>query len=303
MKNNYSYQGALEASERIGWRVEDIIGGDKRLDFSKPFMPESLAQVRKLSFLSPEEQRTLNQIRGHEYLAMFGLVEEFILPYVVDHTRPQLSGDDYRVRALLQFAGEEAKHIHLFKSFRREFEAGFGSKCEFIGPAEDVRKFVLSHGPLGVGIAILHIEWMTLRHYIEAVKDNQELDPQFKSMLKHHWLEESQHTKLDTLVVEELAANATESEIELAFKEYGEIGAFLDQGIQRQTEFDVESFMQASGRKLSRNEREQMSQAVLKGMRWTYLGTGMTHPNFLDTVQSIKPEARAQIEQMAPAFC
>ncbi|MET0586606.1 MAG: hypothetical protein ABW099_17155 [Candidatus Binatia bacterium] len=303
MKNNYSYQGALEASERIGWRVEDIIGGDKRLDFSKPFMPESLAQVRKLSFLSPEEQRTLNQIRGHEYLAMFGLVEEFILPYVVDHTRPQLSGDDYRVRALLQFAGEEAKHIHLFKSFRREFEAGFGSKCEFIGPAEDVRKFVLSHGPLGVGIAILHIEWMTLRHYIEAVKDNQELDPQFKSMLKHHWLEESQHTKLDTLVVEELAANASESEIELAFKEYGEIGAFLDQGIQRQTEFDVESFMQASGRKLSRNEREQMSQAVLKGMRWTYLGTGMTHPNFLDTVQSIKPEARAQIEQMAPAFC
>lgn len=303
MKNNYSYQGALEASERIGWRVEDIIGGDKRLDFSKPFMPESLAQVRKLSFLSPEEQRTLNQIRGHEYLAMFGLVEEFILPYVVDHARPQLSGDDYRVRALLQFAGEEAKHIHLFKSFRREFEAGFGSKCEFIGPAEDVRKFVLSHGPLGVGIAILHIEWMTLRHYIEAVKDNQELDPQFKSMLKHHWLEESQHTKLDTLVVEELAANASESEIELAFKEYGEIGAFLDQGIQRQTEFDVESFMQASGKKLSRSEREQMSQAVLKGMRWTYLGTGMTHPNFLDTVQSIKPEARVQIEQMAPAFC
>ncbi len=303
MQHHYTYQGALEASERIGWRVEDIIGGEKRLDFSKPFMPESLARVNQLSFLSPEEKRTLNQIRGHEYLAMFGLVEEFILPYVVDHTRPQLSGDDYRVRALLQFAGEEAKHIHLFKSFRRDFEAGFGSKCEFIGPAEDVRKFVLSHSALGVGIAILHIEWITLRHYIEGVKDNQDLDPQFKSLLKHHWLEESQHTKLDTLIVEELAANASEKEIDLAFKEYAEIGAFLDQGIQQQTEFDIESFVQATGRNLSRSEREQMRQAVLKGMRWTYLGTGMTHPNFLDTVQSIKPEARAQIEQMAQAFC
>src|SRR5512135_1354372 len=112
MKNNYSYQEALEASERINWRIEDIIGGEKRLDFSKPFMPESLAQVSTLSFLSPEEKRTLNQVRGHEYLAMFGLVEEFILPYVVEHARPKLSGDDYRVRALLQFAGEEAKHIH-----------------------------------------------------------------------------------------------------------------------------------------------------------------------------------------------
>lgn len=303
MQHNYSYQSALAASERIGWKVDDIIGGDKKLDFSKPFMPESLAQVKQLSFLTAEEQRTLNQIRGHEYLAMFGLVEEFILPYVVDHARPQLSGDDYRVRALLQFAGEEAKHIHLFKRFRQEFENDFGSKCDFIGPAEDVSRFVLGHSPLGVGLAILHIEWITLRHYIEGVRDNQNLDPQFKSLLKNHWLEESQHTKLDTLIVESVVKDASPQEIDQAFKEYGEIGAFLDQGIQQQTEFDVESFVQATGRKLSESEREEVTNAVLKGMRWTYLGTGMTHPNFLATVEEIKPEARQQIEQMAPAFC
>ena len=303
MQNNYSYKGALEASERIGWRVEDIIGGEKRLDFTKPFMPESLAQTKRLSFLTESEQRTLNQIRGHEYLAMFGLVEEFILPYVVDHARSQLSGDDYRVRALLQFAGEEAKHIHLFKRFRQEFEAGFGSKCDFIGPAEDVKRFVLSRSPLGVGIAILHIEWMTLRHYIEGVKDSQDLDPQFKSLLKHHWLEESQHTKLDTLILEALAEVATEKEIDQAFQEYADIGGFLDNGIKQQTEFNVENFVQATGRNLSKSEREAMTAAVLKGMRWTYLGTGMTHPNFLATVEKIKPEARKQIEEMAPAFC
>src|SRR5215813_5877739 len=213
MHNNYSYQGALEASERINWRVEGIIGGDKKLDFTRPFMPESLAQVKGLSFLTPAEKTTLNQIRGHEYLSMFGLVEEFILPYVVDHARPQLSGDDYRVRALLGFAGEEAKHIHLFKRFREEFEEGFGSKCEFIGPADDVTRFVLSHSALGVAFAILHIEWMTLRHYIEGVKDNQNLDSQFTSLLKHHWLEESQHTKLDTLMIESLAQQASRTRL------------------------------------------------------------------------------------------
>jgi hypothetical protein len=303
MQNNYSYQGALETSERVNWRVGDILGGERRLDFSKPFMAESLAQVKGLSFLSSEEQRVLNQVRGHEYLAMFGLVEEFILPFAVDHARERLSGDDYRVRALLQFAGEEAKHIHLFKTFRREFEAGFGSKCEFIGPAEDVKKFVLSHSPLGVGIAILHIEWITLRHYIEGVRDNQDLDPQFKSLLKHHWLEESQHTKLDTLIVEELAETATEKQIDQAFEEYGKIGAFIDEGIKQQTEFNVEAFVTATGRKLSKHERQEITDAVLKGMRWTYLGTGMTHPNFLAAVETIKPEARTQIESIAPAFC
>src|ERR671914_2469369 len=138
MQNHYSYQSTLAASERIGWKVEDLIGGEKKLDFTKPFMPESLAQVKQLSFLSPQEQLTLSQIRGHEYLSMFGLVEEFILPYVVDHARPQLSGDDYRVRALLQFAGEEAKHIQLFKLFQQEFEEGFQTKCQVIGPPDAV---------------------------------------------------------------------------------------------------------------------------------------------------------------------
>ena len=303
MQNNYSYQSTLAASERIGWKVEDLIGGEKKLDFTKPFMPESLAQIKQLSFLTPQEQLTLNQVRGHEYLSMFGLVEEFILPYVVDHARPQLSGDDYRVRALLQFAGEEAKHIHLFKRFREEFDEGFGSKCDFIGPAQEVSRYVLSHSPLGVGIAILHIEWITLRHYIEGVRDNQDLDSQFKSLLKHHWLEESQHTKLDTLMVEDLVTHSTAKEIDQAFQEYGEIGSFIDQGIQQQAEFEVESFEQATRRNLSGSERQQVKDAVLKGMRWTYLGTGMTHPNFLATVEAIKPEARKRIEEMAPAFC
>ncbi|HEY7716900.1 MAG TPA: hypothetical protein VIE90_20460 [Candidatus Binatia bacterium] len=303
MDHHYTYQAALAASERIAWKVEDLIGGDKQLDFTKPFLPESLGQVKQLSFLTPEEQLTLNQIRGHEYLAMFGLVEEFILPYVVDHARPQLSGDDHRVRALLQFAGEEAKHIHLFKRFRQEFEKGFGSKCDFIGPAEDVKRFVLSHSPLGVAIAILHIEWITLRHYIEGVRDNDNLDPQFKSLLKHHWLEESQHTKLDTLIVESLVESATPKEIDQAFQEYAEIGGFIDDGIKQQAEFELENLEQATGKKLSSSERAQVNDAVLKGMRWTYLGTGMTHPNFLATVEQIKPEARQQIEQMAPMFC
>src|ERR1041385_8124983 len=114
MNHGYTYQSALAASEGICWRVEDIIGGDKRLDFTKPFMPEALARVDELSFLTADEKRILNQIRGNTYLCIFGLVEEFILPFVLDHARPQLQGDDYRVRALLKFACEEAKHIQLF---------------------------------------------------------------------------------------------------------------------------------------------------------------------------------------------
>jgi hypothetical protein len=93
MLNNYSYQAALAASESIHWRVEDIIGGDKRLNFTQPFMPESLANTEPLTFLSREEKRILNQIRGNAYLCIFGLVEEFILPFVL-FAKSELAADD-----------------------------------------------------------------------------------------------------------------------------------------------------------------------------------------------------------------
>lgn len=303
MRHNYSYQSALAASERVGWKVDDIIGGDKKLDFTKPFLPESLARVRTVNFLSDDEKRTLNQIRGFGYLIMFGLVEEFILPFVLDHARPQLSGNDYRVRALLQFATEEAKHIHLFKRFRQEFEQGFGHTCEVIGPPQAVAEKVLSHHPLAVALVTLHIEWFTQRHYLDSVKDDQDLDSQFKSLLKHHWLEEAQHTKLDTLVIEAMSAEMGTEEIKKAVDEYIDIGGFLDAGMQQQAKLDIESFERAADRRLGAVERERLLKEQLQALRWTFIGSGMTHPNFLATVEEIRPEARKQIEEMAPAFC
>src|SRR5262249_44808817 len=144
---------------------------------------------------------------------------------------------------------------------------------------------------------------LTLRHYIEGVRDNHNLDPQFKGLLMHHWLEESQRTKLDTLIVESIVKGTTPKEIDRAFADYAYIGTLIDNSIKQQAEIEVDSFVQATGRTVSRSERKEMTDAVLKGMRWTYLGSGMTHPNFLTTVEEIKPEARNQIEEMAHAFC
>jgi len=33
--SEYDYRNTIEAAERVNWRIEDIIGGDKRLDFTK----------------------------------------------------------------------------------------------------------------------------------------------------------------------------------------------------------------------------------------------------------------------------
>jgi hypothetical protein len=236
-------------------------------------------------------------------LCIFGLVEEFILPFVLDHARPQLQGDDYRVRALLQFASEEAKHIQLFKKFRQEFEDGFGTDCPVIGPPEAIAKEILAHDPLGVALTTLHIEWMVQRHYVDSIKDDQKLDPQFKSLLKHHWMEEVQHAKLDTLMVESLAAGRSEAERMRAVEEYIEIGGFIDGGLKQQVEFDLDSFQRATGRQLNDTEQEEFRTVQLQANRWTYLGTGMTHERVLETLASLTPKARQRIESISSVFC
>jgi hypothetical protein len=304
METQYTFERVLADAQKVGWRVEDLIGGDRQLDFSRPFLPESLARAEGFEFLTPAERRTLNQIRGHAYLRIFDLVEEFILPFVLDHARPQLpAGDSARVRALLQFAGEEAKHIDLFRRFGAAFTAGFGTPCAVIGPPSEVARAVLDHHPLAVALVILHIEWMTQRHYVDSVKDDRGLDPQFSSLLRHHWQEEAQHAKLDTLVIAALAAGLGPDERERAIDEYLEIGGFLDAGLGTQTELDLAAFEQATGRTLSDDERTEYLAVQRQANRWTYLGSGMTHPEFLRTVGTLLPAARGRLEQVAPAFC
>lgn len=303
MHRQYTYEAILGASERIHWRVEDVIGGDKQLDFARSFMPESLARVEPLGFLTPGQKRVLNQVRAHGYLYVFGLVEEFILPFVLDHARPQLHADDCRVRALLRFASEEAKHIHLFKRFREEFTAAFGTRCDVIGPPQKIARAVLAHHPLAVALVILQIEWMTQQHYVESVRDDGALDPQFASLLRHHWLEEAQHAKLDTLVVEALAGACGAQEIDRAFADYGKIGALLDGGLAQQVELDLDAFERATQRVLDRFERDAFRVVQRQATRWTFLGSGMSHPSFLETVGAIRPAARAHIEELAPGFC
>lgn len=303
MYHNFNFKDVLTSSYRAAWQIEDVLPEGARLDFGRRFLPESLARVDFIAFLSPEEKKVLNQIRGHEYLSLFGLVEEFILPFVLDHARPQLDGDDHRVRALLNFAAEEAKHIHLFKEFHRRFTEGFGSDCAVIGPPAAVAAEVLRHDPLAVALAILQIEWMTQSHYLDSVRDDGDIDPLFASLLKHHWMEEAQHAKLDTLVVEALAQGRDEAGIARALDEYLEIGAFLDAGLKTQVGFNLDAFEAATGRKLSAAERAELEPQQHQALRWTYLGSGMTHPKFVATLAAISPAARDRIAQVASAFC
>jgi len=250
----------------------------------------------------PEARLKLNHIRANGYLYTFGLVEEFILPFVLDHARPLLGQDDLRTRALLRFATEEAKHIHLFRSFGREFDAGFGTPCTMIGPADEVGKAVLAHHPLSVALLILQVEWMTQKHYLESIRENQGLDDQFRSLLRHHWMEEAQHAQLDTMMVEAIAASCDARQIEQAVDGYLEIGGMFDGAFKQQAAFDLDALQRATGKTFTADQGERITSVQHQAMRWTYLGSGISHPNFLRSVQELSPAQATRLAEAAKTF-
>jgi len=302
LSHSYDYPSILETSQRINWKLEDVIAG-RTFDFSLPFLPDSLAGVGAIRCLSAKEKLKLNQIRGFTYLSLFGLVEEYIVPSVLDHVRGGEHEGQER-RALLRFAEEEAKHIELFRWFVSEFKSGFDTECGVIGPAAEIAAAILAHSPLGVFLTTLHIEWFTQKHYVESVKDNaaEGLDPLFCSLLKHHWLEESQHAKLDTLIVDKIASALGRKEIEKGIDDYMDIGKLLDGGLQAQVRMDIESLQTAIGRVLGPTERAEIEAAQLKSYRWTFLLSGMTHPNFDRSLRELSADGHRRVGELASAI-
>ena len=298
--HNYDYKSILEKSERVSWKIEDVIA-KRTFDFTKPFLPDSLAGVNDIACLAAHEKLVLNHIRGFTYLYLFGFVEEFIVPFNIDHARTVVHGDDCEIRAILRFTEEETKHIQLFKWFVSEFKRTFATPCATIGPVSDVVPAVLRHSRLGVALTTLCLEWLTQRHYVDSVK-GANLDPLFTSMLEHHWLDESQHAKLDTLIIEKIASALSGTEIEQGIDDFMSIGKMLDGALAQQTQFDLECLSQAIARTFTEAEEHEILTKQRKAYRWTFLLSGITHPNFDKTVSGLSLEGHRRVAKLAESL-
>jgi hypothetical protein len=287
----FTYEGALRDALKVQWKVEDILPSTESLDLTRRFLPDALAGTDAIGVLTPAEQLKLNQLRGKTYLYLFGFVEEFILPFVLDQVRATVHGASGRTRALVTFAEEEAKHIDLFRRFDAVTDRALGAELELIGPPAAVAAKILEHSVLGVALTTLHIEWMTQQHYLESVRDDAGLEPHFASLLRHHWQEEAQHAKLDTLLVQEIVARSTPAEIARGFSDYLSIAGILDGGLAAQVQFDVDALERLSGRVLSTADRAEVVAAQHRSYRKTFLVMGARHPSFVATLAAIAPDA------------
>lgn len=284
-------------------RIDDLVGGWHRLDFSRPFLPEAIAGVAGLSFLTADERRTLNQIRGNGYLSLIGLVEEHLLPYLLDRTWLLRGVQPGRSVPRDRSNPDDADHARMFRRFRAAFQAGFPHRCEVTRDPALIARDILTCTPLAVVLTILHIEWMTQRHYVDTLRNTGPLDPCFERLLSHRWLAVVRHARLDRLLGEARAATPNAEGVARSISEYLSVAHTINRNLARQVELDQASLARATGRELSLEEQATFRRVQHRSQRWTFIGAGMTHPRFTAVLADLGADEKCRVARAAVLYC
>lgn len=277
--STYSYAECLKNSYRVNWKISDVIGG-RHFDTGRRWLPGRLSGAARIACLTPDEKMTLNHVEMGAYAHLFGYVEEFIAPRMVALARDFELDDREAFDALTNFAAEEVKHMTLFREVRAAVDDAVGVPVGLLSGAQDVARVVLSKNTGAMLLLTAAIEWFTQLHYLTCFKDDESLDPFTKHIFKSHWLEESQHARMDHLETLRAFRGMPEAEKDRAIDDLITLVGAVDGLLETQARLDVETLQRVLGRVLDRSEQQEVLAGVLAAKRYTFIESGVTHPNF-----------------------
>ena len=176
------------------------------------------------------------------------------------------------------------------------------TECELIPGRGRMAEVVRSKSKLAVMVLTAIIEWFTQLHYVEHVQDSSDLDGLMRDLLRFHWMEEAQHAKMDTLLIGEVAQDMTLEEREAAIDEVLELGGAIDGLLAQQIGMNIAALEKAADRTFTDAEKEEITTNTQRACRWTFLVSGLQHPNIVRAVSELTESGSGKIEGVAAAL-
>ena len=295
------YPSIVEASQRVAWTVDDIFA-NRRFDATRRTVPDSWVGTEHLAFLGDSEQRMLNHIRAFSYAHLLGNYEEFIPVQMSEVTGKDWHDDRPRLRALFRFGEEEMKHQQLFQRTEDVLEASCGHSIGRYFDPNKLRVTVFTRAVLGYPLMarfllLTAFEFGTQRHYVESVQagNGGGSDPLYVDVLKAHWIEESQHVKLDVLETARLAAGMTPAEVSEVFDGLLGLGGLIGETFVGQVEQELATFKTVTGRDLQESEATALRDALNQSLQAIVAGVSLTHPRFKQVALELSKEGAAKL--------
>ena len=296
--SSYSYLECLKNSYRVNWKISDVVGG-RHFDAGRPWLPLRLSGAGRVACLSPAERLKLTQVEMGAYAHLFGYVEEFIAPKMLELARDFQIDQREAFDALTNFAAEEVKHMNLFREVRASVDGAVGFSLALLPGASDVARVVLSKHTGAVLLLTAAIEWLTQLHYLSCFEVDEALDPFTKHIFKSHWLEESQHARMDHLETLRVFRSMSAAETDRAIDDLIDLVGAVDGLLQTQAGLDVDNLQRCLWRRLGSGERDEIRAAVLAAKRYTFIESGVTHPNFVELFGMVTTPAQQHKVQQA----
>jgi hypothetical protein len=288
------YARAIEVSKRVRFDIErDVIRG-RKLDFGRKFLPDGLSRVERLDFLGAEESRLVSQIQGRTYANMFGLVERFIGPKILEVSRDHWLGDQTAFEALVRFTDEELKHQEMFRRIESLCAEGMPAGYSFLPQPNDVAGAVLGKPTWSVLALICHIELFVLGHYRQAIEKDEQLSGLWKDVFNFHAREESQHAIMDEIEWRRADSDLTPAQRDEAVDGLIALVAAVDGILQLQARADTDYFVRVAGRNFDRAQVEAIGATFLAAYRWQYIVSGVQDERFQNILGGL-----VNAEQMA----
>jgi hypothetical protein len=267
-----SYAKCVEVSKRVRWDIDKDVIRARSLDFGRKFLPDGLSQAGRLPFLGGNDKRLFSQVQGRTYANMFGLVERFIAPKMLEVSRTHWLGDQTAFEALVRFTDEELKHQELFRRMERMAAAGMPEGYTFLPQPNDVARVVLGKSTWAVLALICHIELFVLAHYRQAIEPDPALSPLWKDVFTFHAREEAQHAILDELEWMRENDGLTAEQRDQGVDDLIALVGAVDGILQAQAKADATYFRAHTGK--------DIEAALLAAYRWQYIISGVQDRRF-----------------------
>ncbi len=272
-----SYASLLRDAELARWTLDEQTARLHDLDFDRRFLSEPLVHAQRLPFLDARERILLSQIRACTYLELLVLAEKFVVPFVMAQAAKSLHGDIERFLALMGFGQQAAKHMAAFSRFASAVRSGGQSQCELVAAAQDVTASFLTHNTLAVGLLVLHYECIAQPHHVRAMRGDDEVDAQFRELVRLHWREDAQHVQLVGLILADLAQAMPRHEQTRAVQQYLAMLEALSTVFVSQVDVDLAAFERAV-RPLGDDERRLWRAEQSMSYDEVFLRPGVEHP-------------------------
>jgi len=294
---SYTYEECLERSYRVNWKIKDVLGFAD-FDLERPWLPEALSCGSGLPWLGPQEQLRLTHVEMGAYAHLFGFVEAFIAPEMVNLANSAGFESGPAFAALTNFASEEIKHMHLFREVRRKVDEKIGFPLELLQGEMAVAEVVLGMHPGAVLLLTSAIEWLTQDHFLNAMRDVDNLDGLTREVFKFHWMEEAQHARLDHLETLRVFRDLTPEGRDEAIRDLVRLLAALDALLQEQVDLDARNAARYLGRAFTHGQQEELLAALLRAKRHCFIECGVNHPNFLELFKLVStPAQRDRVQE------